>query len=199
MTRELGLEGVVAKRVDSVYQPGRRGHTWVKIKHILTQEVVIVGWTPGENARSGTLGALLMAVPVRDGRDAVSRLSYVGRVGTGFTDQDLVDARTVLSEIGTAAPPLDDVPKGDAKVAHWVEPLLVGEVSYGVWTSVGRLRMPVWRGWRPDKTPTTSGSPTSREPPAEKAGRVAPNVRWGRFRVAQPRVSAFVSEPVPYR
>lgn len=147
ISRELGLEGVVAKRADSVYQPGRRGHTWIKIKHVLTQEVVIVGWAPGESARARTIGALLMAVP-----DATGALSYVGRVGTGFTEKDLADTRLVLSEIevpGTAVP---DIPRQDAKGAHWVEPILVGEVSYGVWTNAGRLRMPVWRGWRPDKT-----------------------------------------------
>lgn len=147
ITAELGLEGVVAKRADSVYQPGRRAHTWVKIKHILTQEVVIIGWLPGENARARTFGALLMAVPGRDG------LTYVGRVGSGFSDKDLQDTAVVLAEIETPATPVDDVPALERKTAHWVEPVLVGEVSYGVWTQAGRLRMPVWRGWRPDKTP----------------------------------------------
>ncbi len=147
ISAELGLEGVLAKRADSVYQPGRRAHTWVKLKHILTQEVVVIGWLPGENARARTLGALLMAVP-RDGR-----LTYVGRVGSGFTDKDLADTRLVLSEIETPATPVDDVPPVERRDAHWVEPVLVGEVSYGVWTQAGRLRMPVWRGWRPDKTP----------------------------------------------
>ena len=147
ISAELGLEGVLAQRADSVYQPGRRAHTWVKLKHILTQEVVVIGWLPGENARARTLGALLMAVP-RDGR-----LTYVGRVGSGFTDKDLADTRLVLSEIETPATPVDDVPPVERRDAHWVEPVLVGEVSYGVWTQAGRLRMPVWRGWRPDKTP----------------------------------------------
>ncbi len=147
ISAELGLEGVVAKRADSVYQPGRRAHTWVKIKHILTQEVVIIGWLPGENARARTFGALLMAVP-RGGQ-----LTYVGRVGSGFSDKDLADTKLVLSEIEVPGPPVADVPAIDAKNAHWVEPVLVGEVSYGVWTQAGRLRMPVWRGWRPDKTP----------------------------------------------
>ena len=147
ITAELGLEGVVAKRADSVYQPGRRAHTWVKIKHILTQQVVIIGWLPGENARSRTFGALLMAVP------AAGQLSYVGRVGSGFSDKDLADTKLVLSEIEVPSPAVADIPAVDAKNAHWVEPVLVGEVSYGVWTQAGRLRMPVWRGWRPDKTP----------------------------------------------
>ena len=147
ISRDLGLEGVVAKRPDSVYQPGRRAHTWIKIKHLLAQEVVIIGWAPGESARARTIGALLMAVPGRDG------LTYVGRVGSGFSDKDLQDTAVVLAEIETPATPVDDVPALERKTAHWVEPVLVGEVSYGVWTQAGRLRMPVWRGWRPDKTP----------------------------------------------
>jgi bifunctional non-homologous end joining protein LigD len=147
ISRELGLEGVVAKRPDSVYQPGRRAHTWIKIKHLLAQEVVIIGWTPGESARARTIGALLMAVPDGDA------LTYVGRVGSGFTEKDLADTKLVLSEIEVAATTVPDIPAADRKGAHWVEPILVGEVTYGVWTQAGRLRMPVWRGWRPDKTP----------------------------------------------
>ena len=147
ISRELGLEGVVAKRPDSVYQPGRRAHTWIKIKHLLAQEVVIIGWTPGESARARTIGALLMAVPDGDA------LAYVGRVGSGFTEKDLVDTKLVLSEIEVPTTTVPDIPAADRKGAHWVEPILVGEVTYGVWTNAGRLRMPVWRGWRPDKTP----------------------------------------------
>ncbi len=143
---DLGLEGVLAKRTDSVYQPGRRGHTWIKIKHVLAQEVVIVGWAPGENARARTIGALLMAVPGEGGV-----FDYVGRVGTGFTERALADAREVLSGIEIPDAPVAAVPAAEARGVHWVEPLLVGEVTYGVWTSVGRLRMPVWKGWRPDK------------------------------------------------
>jgi len=147
VSRELGLEGVVAKRADSIYQPGRRGRTWVKVKHPRSQEVVVVGWAPGENARARTLGALLAAVPI-DGR-----LTYVGRVGTGFTEKALADARSVLADLETDTPPVEGVPAAEARGVHWVEPLLVGEVTYGEWTSVGRLRHPVWKGWRPDKGP----------------------------------------------
>lgn len=143
---DLGLEGVVAKADASVYQPGRRAHTWVKIKHLQTQDVIVVGWTPGENARARTLGALLMAVPGPDG------LAYVGRVGSGFTEQVLRDSHAVLSEIEIDHPPLVGVPPADAKGAHWVEPLLVGEVSYAQLLGAGRLRFPVWNRWRPDLT-----------------------------------------------
>ena len=153
ISRELGLEGVVAKRPDSVYQPGRRAHTWIKIKHLLAQEVVIIGWTPGESARARTIGALLMAVPDGD------ELTYVGRVGSGFTEKDLVDTKLVLSEIEVPTTTVPDIPAADRKGAHWVEPILVGEVTYGVWTNAGRLRMPVWRGWRPDKTPDDISMP----------------------------------------
>ncbi|MDO5683133.1 MAG: non-homologous end-joining DNA ligase, partial [Propionibacteriaceae bacterium] len=144
-SRQLGLEGVIAKRPTSVYQPGKRAHTWLKIKHRFTQDVVIVGWTPSETSAARVLGALIIAV--NDG----DRLTFVGKVGSGFTDQALADAREVLDTIGRSDPPLDDVPAADARVAHWVEPLLVGEVEFGEWTDTGRLRHPVWRGWRPDR------------------------------------------------
>ena len=144
---EQRLEGVVAKRADSVYQPGRRGRTWVKVKNTLSQEVVVVGWTPGQNARARTLGALLVAVPEGDG------LRYLGRVGTGFTEGALREAREVLGDIETDEPPVAGVPTAEARGVRWVEPLLVGEVTYGEVTGVGRLRHPVWKGWRPDKAP----------------------------------------------
>lgn len=144
---EQQLEGVVAKREDSVYQPGQRAHTWVKIKHTLTQDVVVIGWAPGENARARTIGSLLVAVPARDG------MVYVGRVGSGFTEQALHDALEVLREIETDEPSVPEVPAAEARGVHWVEPLLVGEVKYSEFTGGGRLRHPVWKGWRPDRTP----------------------------------------------
>ncbi|WP_040159415.1 ATP-dependent DNA ligase [Nigerium massiliense] len=144
-SRQLQLEGVVAKRADSVYLPGRRGSAWLKIKNVRTQEVVVVGWAPGKGGRSATLGGLLLAVNGEDG------LSYVGRVGSGFSDKALVEARTMLDARAIDAAPLDGVPRADAKDARWVTPELVGEVTFSEWTSTGRLRQPVWRGWRPDK------------------------------------------------
>ncbi|NNG19210.1 ATP-dependent DNA ligase [Naumannella sp. ID2617S] len=144
-SRELGLEGVIAKRPTSVYQPGRRAKTWLKIKHRRNQDVIIVGWTPSETSQARGIGALLLAV-----NDA-EELRYVGRVGSGFTDQALREAREVLSSIERDDAPLGGVPAQDSRRAHWVEPLLVGEVEYGEFTDVGRLRHPVWRGWRPDR------------------------------------------------
>ena len=144
VARDLKLEGVVAKRLDSVYQPGRRGSTWLKMKHHPHQEVVIGGWRPGQGRRDGGIGSLLMGIPGEDG------LRYVGRVGSGFDDRMLDE---MLALLARATSPLTDVPREDARDAHWVEPTLVGEVGYGELTEPGRLRHPVWHGLRPDKSP----------------------------------------------
>lgn len=145
------LEGVVAKRADSIYQPGKRGRTWVKVKNKLSRDVVIVGWAPGEKSRAVTLGSLLVAVP--DGEE----LTYAGRVGTGFTERALTQARELLGEIEVDEPPVRGVPATHAQGVHWVEPVLVGAVAYGALTRSGRLRHPVWQGWRPDLTPDVVG------------------------------------------
>ncbi len=146
ISRELGMEGVVAKRGTSVYQPGKRAKTWLKVKHVRTQDVIIVGWSPGQNSRA-PLGSLLMAVNADGG------LTYVGKVGSGFSDEELRASREVLSGVERKTPPVADVPGKDARGAHWVEPYLVAEVSYTEWTDSGRLRHPVWRGWRTDADP----------------------------------------------
>jgi bifunctional non-homologous end joining protein LigD len=143
----LQLEGVVAKRRNSTYQPGRRSHTWLKIKLHRVQEVVIGGWRPGQGRRSGGVGSLLMGIPTTDG------LHYVGRVGSGFNDRQLDDIQARLDKLSRKTSPFIDVPREDARDAHWVTPSLVGEVTYGELTEPGRLRHPVWRGLRPDKSP----------------------------------------------
>ncbi|WP_368498452.1 ATP-dependent DNA ligase [Herbiconiux sp. A18JL235] len=147
-SRELGLEGVLAKRRDSSYAAGRRSSLWLKIKHHLAQEVVIVGWRPGKGRRAAQVGSLLTAVP-----DARGELRYAGRVGTGFSDRELDDVAAKLARLERATAPLDDVPGVDARDAHWVTPKLVGEVEFAEWTGTGRLRQPSWRGWRTDKAP----------------------------------------------
>jgi bifunctional non-homologous end joining protein LigD len=146
-SRQLQLEGVVAKRRDSVYQPGRRGHTWLKIKLHPHQEVVIGGWRPGQGRRAGGIGALLLGIPTKDG------LRYMGRVGSGFNDRQLDEMQALLKPLARTTSPLIDVPRTDARDAHWVEPKIVGEISYGELTEPGRFRHPVWRGLRPDKSP----------------------------------------------
>jgi len=147
-SRQLGLEGILAKRLVSDYQPGARSASWVKIKHVHTQEVVVVGWRPGRGSRAAKVGSLLVAVP--DGVD----LRYVGRVGSGLTERDLAEVGARLKKLARKTAPLGDVPGADASDAHWVRPALVGEVQYSEHTATGRLRHPVWRGWRPDKSPS---------------------------------------------
>jgi bifunctional non-homologous end joining protein LigD len=147
IAKDLHLEGVVAKRLDSVYQPGRRALTWLKLKNHPHQEVVIGGWKPGQGRREGGIGSLLMGIPTPEG------LRYIGKVGSGFDDRMLDDLMARLAPLARKTPALVDVPREDARDAHWVEPELVGEVSYGEVTEPGRMRHPVWHGLRPDKDP----------------------------------------------
>ncbi|HEY9475778.1 MAG TPA: non-homologous end-joining DNA ligase [Mycobacteriales bacterium] len=148
VSRELGLEGVLAKRLDSPYQPGRRSNLWVKIKLTLNQEVVVGGWQPGEGRRSGTLGSLLVGVPGAGG------LRYVGHVGTGFTETVLADLMDRLGPLERPTSPFaDQIPRERVRRAHWVWPRIVGEVRFTEWTRDGLLRHPSWRGLRPDKAP----------------------------------------------
>jgi bifunctional non-homologous end joining protein LigD len=143
------LEGVVAKRRDSSYQPGRRSASWIKDKHWNTQEVVIGGWRAGEGGRTSGIGALLMGIPSDSG------LRFAGRVGTGFTERDLSKLKATLAPLRTDTSPFDgSLPARDAKGVTFVEPVLVGEVRYSEWTPDNRLRQSSWRGLRPDKQPS---------------------------------------------
>ncbi|WP_236004797.1 non-homologous end-joining DNA ligase [Nonomuraea antri] len=143
-TYEQGLEGVVAKRLDAPYRPGTRSPWWIKVKNLNVREVVIGGWKPGKGRRAGGVGSLLMGVFTADG------LTYVGHVGTGFTEAVLDDLYALLSPLEIRHSPFsNEVPWRN----HWVRPDLVGEVAYTMWTDDQRLRHPVWRGLRPDKLP----------------------------------------------
>ena len=145
-SRELRLEGVVAKRRDSRYRPGSRSSHWVKVKHEQHTEVVVIGWRPGRGGRTGSIGSLLLAVP-----DDTGSLVYAGRVGTGFTDRTLADLQARLTPLVRDDAPVE-VSREVAREAVWVEPEVVGEVSSAGWTGSGHLRHPVWRGLRTDKT-----------------------------------------------
>ncbi len=147
VSRAMGMEGLVAKRLGSRYHPGARSEQWLKIKNVRAQEVVVVGWKAGQGNRQRTVGSLVMAVPGRQG------LVYAGRVGTGFSAAALDEVTRLLAPLARDGCPLDDVPRADAAGVHWVEPELVGEVEYTDWTATGRIRHPSWRGWRPDKVP----------------------------------------------
>lgn len=143
-TRAQGMEGVVAKRKDSRYEPGRRSDCWVKVKHVRRTSAVVVGWKPGEGGRSGRIGSLLLAVPAGDG------WAYAGHVGTGFDAATLRMLGDRLEPLRREEPVLADVPREHARHAVWVEPELVVECDYTEWTRDGRLRHPSYKGLRSD-------------------------------------------------
>ena len=147
--RSRGLEGVMAKKVDSPYLPGRRSSSWVKVKARLRQEFVIGGWQPGEKGRLGQLGSLLVGV-FDDGV-----LRYCGKVGTGFSIRELARLGEILEPLAIDASPFDPPPpRPIARLARWVHPELVAEVEFGEWTSEGILRHPSYLGLRDDKPAT---------------------------------------------
>lgn len=146
-----GLEGLVAKRLGSTYEPGRRSPSWRKIKVRRRQELVVGGWTPGEGARGASLGALL--VGYHDGSGA---LRYAGRVGSGYSAEELGRWARVLAGLATTHCPFDPVPpRPVARVARWVRPRLVVEVAFHEWTADGLLRHPSYVGQRFDKDPSS--------------------------------------------
>jgi bifunctional non-homologous end joining protein LigD len=149
-TRAQGLEGIVAKRLDSRYEPGRRSGAWLKIKHTQRQELVIGGWIPGEGRRSERIGALLMGV--YEGEGDGRRLRYAGRVGTGFTERTLEELAGKLAPLRCPECRLEGAPKLPRN-AVFVEPRLVAEVEFREWTSEGIMRAPSFKGLREDKEP----------------------------------------------
>ncbi|MGH2865143.1 MAG: DNA ligase D [Solirubrobacteraceae bacterium] len=143
-SREQGLEGILAKRLDSSYSPGGRGGSWLKIKNLQRQELVIGGWTEGKGSRSRRIGALHLGV--YDGPE----LRYAGKLGTGFDAKELQRLATLLEPLARTASPFAGTqpPKG----AHFVEPKLVCEVEFTEWTRAGTLRHPSYKGLREDKS-----------------------------------------------
>ena len=141
-TREHGIEGVVAKKLDCAYQPGARASHWIKVKNVHTQDVVIGGWTPGEGGRQASLGSLAVGV-MEEGE-----LAYAGKVGTGFTEQTLALLKRELDPLRRDGSPFAgrQPPKGTV----FVEPRLVASVEFREWTRSGTLRAPSFKGLRPD-------------------------------------------------
>jgi bifunctional non-homologous end joining protein LigD len=141
----MGLEGIVSKRKDAPYSSGR-GQAWLKTKCVARQEFVIGGYTDPEGARA-ELGSLLLGVHDREGR-----LVYAGRVGTGFTEATLEALGRRLRRLAQRASPFSaEGPRPPARGAHWVKPVLVGEVAFTEWTRDGLLRHPAFAGLREDK------------------------------------------------
>jgi bifunctional non-homologous end joining protein LigD len=163
----IGLEGIISKRRDLPYEPGR-SDSWRKSKVIQRGVFVIGGVTDPEGSRVG-LGALL--VGYCDG----PRLIFAGRVGTGFSHAFAVELRERLDKLAQKHCPFDPpIVKGPERLAHWVKPVLMCEATYTEWTNDGRLRHPVFVKLRKD-VPTSS---SSRPPgPVQAAPRTAGSPR----------------------
>ncbi len=166
---QQGLEGLLAKRLDSTYEPGRRSSAWTKIKLPGRQEFVVGGWLPGQGRRRQRIGALLLGV-----FEPAGTLRYVGRAGSGFSERELERVGKLLAPLQRPDSPFGAGPR-PARDAVFVEPTLVAEVSFTEWTSDGSLRHPVYLGLREDKTAAevvrepTASTPVGDAPGAEKS------------------------------
>jgi bifunctional non-homologous end joining protein LigD len=176
---EQGLEGIIAKRLDSRYLPGKRSRDWLKLKTRPRQEFVIAGYTRGKGRREKAFGSLVLAVNGDDG------LEYVGNVGTGFDEAEIEKLLAKLRPLERRETPFPSVPKmprirkGDVV---WVEPKLVAEVEFSEWTHDGHLRAPSYQGLREDKRPVE----VRRELPGEAAVQPVPDVIRKGGRVLRP-------------
>ncbi len=145
LARTRQLEGIVLKRLDSIYEPGTRSRAWIKIRNLRTVDAVIGGWVPGQGRLSALPGAVLLGEP----HDGVLR--YLGSVGTGWNEHE----HTQLNDLLTIA--ADDVcpfsPPPPVRGARWVLPRLVAEIRYTTRTRAGLLRQPVWHRLRLDLAP----------------------------------------------
>ncbi|MEU1853854.1 ATP-dependent DNA ligase [Streptomyces sp. NPDC019990] len=144
-TREHQVEGLVCKRLDSVYEPGVRSRAWIKIRNMRTEDILIGGWQPGKGRLTGLPGAVLA------GQRAAGRLRYVGSVGTGWSEAERAELAGLLRAAAADVCPFHPAPRVPG--AHWVVPRLVGEVRYSTRTRDGRLRQPSWLRLRPDLAP----------------------------------------------
>lgn len=151
-SRAQGLEGIVAKRLDCPYTPGKRSSGWIKVKNKKTADVVVGGWMPGEGGRSGRLGALVVGF-YEDGE-----LRYAGRAGSGFTDAELKRVQALLEARARERSPFTAGPKPPKQV-RYVEPELVASVEFTDMTNDGTLRHPVYKGLRDDIAPEDVGAP----------------------------------------
>jgi bifunctional non-homologous end joining protein LigD len=148
--RSQGLEGLVAKRLDSPYEPGRRSGGWLKLKTTRRQEFVVGGWLEGQGGRQGRLGALLV------GCHDDGQLRYAGRVGSGLSDRDLVRLGRRLAELASPENPFEpraSLPPAVSREARFVRPEIVVEVAFSSLSAGGVMRHPVYVGERDDAEP----------------------------------------------
>jgi bifunctional non-homologous end joining protein LigD len=137
-------EGIIAKRADAPYEPGRRSRNWLKLKIERRQELVVGGYTEPRNSRE-YFGAILLGYHDGDGA-----LRYAGHTGTGFTRASLRDMYARLTRLERKTSPFTTTPRTNER-AHWVRPSIVVEVKFNEWTADGKLRQPVFVGVRDDK------------------------------------------------
>lgn len=156
-TLAAGIEGVVAKRVDSIYVPGTRSPHWIKVRHLKFEDFVIGGWVPGEGRRQRTIGALLLGMPESDEDGAPLR--WIGKVGTGFTDAELDRLYELLAPDRIDSNPFLNDP--GEKTAVFVAPRHRCNVEYGEWSPNGTLRFPSYKGLLPDPGPASPNQQTS--------------------------------------
>lgn len=145
--QDRGMEGIVAKRLDSTYIPGQRSKSWRKIKVVQSDEFVVGGWSPGEGRRANGIGSLMIGVPDHHGG-----LAYAGNVGTGFTNAELARLEKRLADSRRDTSPFTSGAMPPRRDTVFVEPELVVEVAYGERTKDGILRHPSYKGVRIDKT-----------------------------------------------
>jgi bifunctional non-homologous end joining protein LigD len=158
-----GLEGIVAKRLDSQYEPGKRNGSWLKVKNTRRQELVIGGWLPGEGRRKGRIGALLMGY--YDHEPPTPELRFAGKVGTGFDAKELDKLEKLLAARRRDSSPFSSA-KQPGKGAIFVDPDLVAEVEFNEWTKQNMLRHPSYKGLREDKRPLDVVLERPEPPPA---------------------------------
>jgi bifunctional non-homologous end joining protein LigD len=171
-----GMEGVIAKKADSLYQPARRSREWLKIKAGQTGDFIVGGYTAGEGSRAGSPGALMLGYLDKE------RLVYAGNVGSGLSEDTLARIKEGLDQIRTENSPFDREPPGSGP-RTWVRPEMVVEVKYSQWTRDGRLRAPVFVRLRDDKAAAGVGRPEVVKAPLQAGG--SEGVRTGEGLVEQ--------------
>ncbi len=163
--RHQGWEGIIAKRIDSRYEPGNRSRAWLKLKIEFRQEFVVGGYTEPRNSREH-IGALLLGYFDKD------RFIYVGHTGGGFTRQGLQKMYLQLKPLERKSSPFQETPKTNER-AHWVKAEIIVEVKFNEWTTGRRLRQPIFLGVRDDKDPREVGlEPASVQKKAVQAGTI---------------------------
>src|SRR5688500_5487956 len=165
--RLQGWEGIIAKRIDSLYEPGNRSRNWLKLEIEFRQEFVVGGYTEPRNSREH-IGAVLLGYFDKD------RIIYVGHTGGGFTHKGLEERYHRLKPLERKTSPFEETPKANER-AHWVKPEVVVEVKFNEWTADRRLRQPIFLGARDDKGAKEVGVDP---PPVQKASNHdGPNAR----------------------